>query len=159
MATGLKNGDMLPQMQLKSTSGVNVTNTKLIGKNILLFIYPKDDSSSCVKEAKGFSDFKDSFLKKDVEIYGLSKDSIESHIKFINKHNLKIELLSDESTSFIQAIGAWVEKSMYGKKFMGVERTTILVSTDGRVSNLWRKVKVPGHVEQVLDFLENVSGD
>ena len=150
----LKEGDNLPKFHIMSTNGNSKTNEDFEGKPTLFFIYPKDDTTSCTKEAKNFSDFKQKFLDIGVEVYGISKDSIESHKKFINKHSLNIELLSDAELNFITLIGAWVEKSMYGKKYMGVERTSILVSKTGKILKIWEKVRVPGHVQEVLNFLE-----
>ena len=150
----VKEGDPLPEFEVISCIGKNKTKEDFIGVSTLFFIYPKNDTSSCTKEAKDFSDYNTQFLNYGVEVYGVSKDNIESHKKFINKHSLNIELLSDERLSFIKAIGSWVEKSMYGKKYMGVERTSVLVSKDGKVLKIWEKVRVKGHVQDVFDFLE-----
>ena len=151
----LQDGDMLLPFKLNSSAGKVITNDDLLGRKTILFIYSKDGTASCTKEAQNFSNVKQKFLNLNAEIYGISKDSITLHKKFINKFNLKIDLLSDETAEFITSIGSWVEKSMYGKKYMGTERTTILISEKGRILQIWRKVRVPGHVEEVLSFVEN----
>jgi peroxiredoxin Q/BCP len=152
----LQEGDLLPDFELYSTSGQFLTKTNILGKNALFFIYPKDDTSSCTNEAKGFSEYKPALTANGVEVFGISKDSIESHQKFISKHSLTVELLSDENLTFISSIGAWVEKTMYGKKYMGVERTSLLVSETGKIVKIWRKVRVKGHVTEVLaKIIEN----
>ena len=150
----LVDGDFLPQFELLSTSLNVVTNKQISGKNTLLFIYPKDDTASCTKEVKDFSNCKQSFINLNLGLYGISKDNIASHKKFMLKHSLQVELLSDETISFIKAIGSWVEKSMYGKKYLGVERTSLLISKNNKIIKIWRKVKVPGHVQEVLNFAE-----
>ena len=154
----LNEGDSLPSINLKSSNGAIITNKALLNKNILFFIYPKDNSPSCTKEARGFSEYEQRFAKLGVKIYGVSNDTILSHEKFINKYSLSTELLSDESNEFISSVGAWVEKSMYGKQYMGIERTTILLSTEGKISKLWRKVRVPGHVEEVFEVVTQNLG-
>ena len=153
----MKEGDTLPEFQIMSTVGTEKTNEDFIGSATLFFIYPKNDTNSCTKEAKNFSDSKQKFLDLGIKIYGVSKDTIESHKKFKAKHALNIELLSDSKLHFITAIGAWVEKSMYGKKYMGVERTTILVTKNGKIWKIWKKVRVPRHVQEVLNFLEQAK--
>jgi peroxiredoxin Q/BCP len=149
-----KEGDVLPEFELVSTSGQSLTNHTILGRNILFFIYPKDDTSSCTKEAQSFSENKKDFIANGVEVYGVSKDSLQSHIKFISKYSLNIELLSDVNCAFISSIGAWVEKSMYGRNYMGVERTSLLVSEQGKILKIWRKVRVPGHVQEVLQNIK-----
>ncbi len=148
-------GTELPDFELPSSHGVLKTKNDLVGKNTVLFIYPKDDTSSCTKEAKDFSTHRSNFLELDVKVIGVSKDTVKSHNKFIDKYALDIELLSDENIEFIGSVGSWVEKSMYGKTYMGVERTTILVSKTGKIIKIWRKVKVPGHVKDVLTFTKD----
>lgn len=153
----IKEGDLLPDFQLHSTSGKLVTQKTILGKMVLLFIYPKDDTSSCTKESLAFSENNQEFTINEVDVFGVSKDSIESHRKFIAKYSLEVELLSDESVTFISSIGSWVEKTMYGKKYMGVERTSILVSEEGKILKIWRKVRVPGHVQEVLQIIRENS--
>ena len=114
----LQEGDLLPDFELNSTSGDSLTRNNLIGKNVVFFIYPKDNTSSCTEEAQCFSENKMAFTANGVEVFGVSKDSLTSHTKFILKNSLTIELLSDENLTFISSIGAWVEKTMYGKKYI-----------------------------------------
>ena len=153
-AKTLNEGDSLPEFQLLSTSGLTITNKDTEDKNIIIFIYSKNDTSSCTKEAKSFSDCHQNFLDLDVKIFGVSRDTVASHKKFSSKYSLNLELLSDENAEFICNVGSWVEKSMYGKKYMGIDRTTILISKDGKVLKIWRKVRVPGHVPEVLNFVK-----
>ncbi|MFN3230082.1 MAG: peroxiredoxin [Asticcacaulis sp.] len=123
----------------------------LKGQAFVLFFYPKDDTSGCTKEAIGFSEVRDQFDSVGVQVIGVSNDTLASHEKFSKKHNLTVHLASAYETDMISRYGAWVEKSMYGKKYMGIERSTVLIDAEGRVQGLWRKVKVPGHVQTVLD--------
>ena len=149
-------GDTAPEIELPSSSGNTV---KLPGsKPFVLFFHPKDDTPGCTTEAKGFSSVKDQFSSLGIEIYGLSPDPVKKHDKFITKHDLTVELLSDQELSALQAYGVWVEKRMYGRTYMGVERSTFLVSEDGIVLELWRKVRVKGHVEAVLEAAQNQFG-
>ena len=152
----IKSGDLLPDFELISTTGRLVNINSVAGKTVLFFIYPKDDTTSCTKEAQNFSNYKAQFTKLGVEVFGISKDSIQSHNKFSSKYALTVELLSDESVHFIKSIGAWVEKKMYGKTYMGVERTTLLISEQGKALKVWRKVRVPGHVEEVLETIKKL---
>lgn len=121
------------------------------GKVLVLYFYPKDDTTGCTKEAIDFSAHLDAFSAAGAEILGVSKDSVASHTKFAAKHELKVRLGSDPSGKVTEAYGAWVEKSMYGRKYMGIERCTFLIGKDGTIAALWRKVKVPGHAEAVLE--------
>ncbi len=121
------------------------------GRKLVVYFYPKDDTSGCTKEAIAFTGLKDAFEAADTVILGVSKDSLESHAKFASKHGLGILLGSDPDGRMIEAFGAWVEKSMYGKSYMGIDRSTFLISRDGVIAEVWRKVKVPGHAEQVLE--------
>jgi len=120
------------------------------GKMLILYFYPKDDTSGCTKEAQEFSALAPIFAKAGAVIVGLSKDSEKSHAKFIAKYDLKVSLGSDESGDVCEAFGVWVEKSMYGKKYMGIERSTFLIDAQGKIARVWRKVKVPGHAADVL---------
>ena len=149
-------GNVLPKFELTSTTGKTINEKDILGKNTLLFIYPKDGTKSCTLEAQEFSNCKKSFAALGIQVFGISGDSIASHKKFLNKYDLDLELLSDEDLSFIQLIGSWVEKSMYGKKYMGIERTTVLVSKEGKVLKIWRKVRVRDHVNQVLAFAKKI---
>ncbi len=120
------------------------------GKPMILFFYPKDDTPGCTTEAKGFTETKPAFADLGVEIVGLSPDTVQKHDKFIAKHDLGVTLASDEEKSTLQAYGVWVEKSMYGRTYMGVERSTFLIDGKGKVLEVWRKVKVKGHVDAVF---------
>lgn len=122
----------------------------------VLFLYPKDMTSGCTIEAQGFRDMKKVFESLNISLWGLSKDSVKSHVKFCEKEALNFTLLSDEETKLIQALGAWQEKSMYGKKYMGTDRCTFIIQ-DEKIIKEWRNVKVTGHVEEVLDFCKNFA--
>ena len=123
---------------------------------IVLFFYPRDNTSGCTKEAKDFTENLDLFDKAKVNIFGISKDSSESHEKFIKKQNLAISLLSDKNGTVCEDFGVWKEKSMYGKTYMGIERSTFIIDGSGLVIKEWRKVKVPGHVNEVLQVIESI---
>ena len=147
----LDRGDAMPEFDLPTDGGGFVSTEKLKGKPYVLYLYPKDDTSGCTKEAQGFTARKGDFAAAGVEIIGLSKDDVASHDKFKQKYDLDLTLASDTEGKLVEALGAWVEKSMYGKKYMGIDRSTFLVDGEGRIVRVWRKVKVPGHVEEVLD--------
>ena len=144
-------GTKAPDFTLPTDGGGSVTLSALSGKPVVVYFYPKDDTSGCTKEAVGFSEVKDQFDALGVTIIGISPDSAAKHDKFIAKYDLTITLAADEEKTVAEAYGVWVEKSMYGKKYMGVERSTFLVAGDGTIAKAWRKVKVPGHVDEVLD--------
>ncbi|MCV6601519.1 MAG: thioredoxin-dependent thiol peroxidase, partial [Cohaesibacter sp.] len=137
-------------------NGQSVNLADLKGKPFVLFFYPKDNTPGCTKEACGFRDAMPDFSSLDCAVYGVSKDSEKSHVKFIEKHELNFSLLVDADVELAEALGVWKEKSMYGKKYMGIERSTFLVGADGVVKNVWRKVKVAGHVEEVLKALKEI---
>lgn len=143
-------GDKAPDFTLPSDSGGSVSLKKLKGRKVVLYFYPKDDTPGCTKEACGFRDSLPDFGKVDAEIIGVSKDSPAKHDKFKAKFELPFTLASDEDGSACEAYGTWVEKSMYGRKYMGIDRATFLIDEKGVVRGVWRKVKVPGHVETVL---------
>jgi len=143
-----------PDFTLPVTGGDTVTLSNLRGQRVVLFFYPRDDTSGCTKESIAFSALAQEFADAGCHVYGISKDSIASHDKFIAKHGLTIPLLSDETDTVCEAYGVWKEKSMYGKKFMGIERSTFLIDTTGQVVQDWRKVKVPGHAEAVLEAVK-----
>lgn len=126
------------------------------GQPLVLYFYPKDDTSGCTKEAIGFSESLKAFEKLDIPVIGVSKDSLESHIKFRKKHRLKIALGSDPETEMAKAWGVWGEKVLYGRKYMGMERATFLVDAKGVIARAWHKVKVPGHVEAVLEAAKSL---
>ena len=143
-------GKAAPDFTLPTDGGGEVSLSGLKGKNVIVYFYPKDDTPGCTKEACGFRDAMPDFSGADAEIIGVSKDSVAKHDKFKNKYELNFTLASDESCEMIESYDAWVEKSMYGKKYMGIDRSTVLIDKDGVVRAHWKKVKVPGHVEAVL---------
>ena len=140
-----------PDFTLPGTAGGDVTLSDLKGQPVVLFFYPRDDTPGCTKESIGFSESRTDFEAAGAKVFGISKDSLASHEKFAAKRDLQIPLLSDEHGSVCENYGVWKEKNMYGKKYMGIERTTYLIATDGTVAQVWNKVKVPGHVEAVLE--------
>ena len=154
MMSSLETGAPAPDFTLPADGGRTISLSELKGKNVVLYLYPRDDTPGCTKEAIGFTEHLDAFTALNTVILGLSKDTPTKHDKFIAKHDLKVGLLSDEDGSVIEAYGSWVEKSMYGKKSMGIERSTFLIGTDGTLKQIWRKVKVPGHVEAVLEAVK-----
>ena len=151
MTNDLLIGKPLPNFELQTSNNKLLKAIDLKGKLKLIFIYPKNDTSGCTKENILFSENIKEFDKLKINLFGLSKDSVESHIKFIKKYNLKIELISDPDIKLIKDLGSWVKKSMYGKEYMGVERSTFLIDQNNKIVEIWRKVKVSGHVEKVLN--------
>ncbi len=149
-AKRLEEGDKAPEFSLPGAGGEKHGLASYKGKKLALYFYPKDDTSGCTKEAIEFNGLRDKFAKAGTAILGVSPDSEKSHDKFRTKYELKIPLASDETKAMLSAYGVWVEKSMYGRKYMGVERTTFLVDGKGQIAKVWRKVKVPGHAEEVL---------
>ena len=150
----LEIGDQAPDFTLPANDGKSITLSDHKGQNIVLFFYPKDDTSGCTKECIAFSEYKEKFESLNVKLIGLSKDSVKSHDKFINKHNLTIDLVSDEECKTLEAYGSWVEKSMYGKKYMGADRSTFIIDKAGKLVSIYRKVKVTDHVTKVLKEVE-----
>ncbi len=146
----IEEGDPAPEVELALDDGRTITLSALKGRPVVLYFYPKDDTPGCTTEAKDFTCLAADFKKAGAEVIGVSPDSSKSHLKFRDKYALDVQLASDESTQVATAFGTWVEKSMYGKKYMGVERSTFVIDTSGKVANAWRKVKVAGHAEQVL---------
>ena len=140
-----------PDFTLPSTGGGDVTLSALEGAPVVLFFYPRDDTPGCTTEAIGFSADLDAFEAAGTKVFGISRDPMVKHDKFTAKHDLTVPLLSDEHGNVTEDYGVWVEKNMYGKKSMGIERATYLIGADGTIARIWRKVKVPGHVEEVLD--------
>jgi len=146
----LKAGDKAPDFTLPSDGNGKISLSKLKGKKVILYFYPKDDTSGCTAEACGFRDNLPKFAKSDAVVIGISRDNVASHDKFKKKYDLPFQLASDEDGKVCGAYGTWIEKSMYGRKYMGIERATFLIDAKGAIRNIWRKVKVPGHVEEVL---------
>ena len=140
-----------PDFTLPATGGSDVTLSALQGSPVVLFFYPRDDTPGCTKESIGFSESLAAFDAAGAKVFGISRDSMAKHDKFTAKHDLTVPLLSDEDGSVTEAYGVWVEKNMYGKKSMGIERATYLIAADGSIAQIWRKVKVAGHVEVVLE--------
>jgi peroxiredoxin Q/BCP len=146
----LQIGDIAPDFTLPTDGGGELTLSRMRGKQVVLYFYPKDDTSGCTKEACDFREKIQEFEKAGVVVLGLSPDSVQRHDKFKAKYDLPFSLIADEEKISLEAYGVWVEKSMYGRKYMGVERSTFLIDTEGRIKASWRKVKVPGHVDAVL---------
>ncbi len=143
-------GTLAPDAVFTTPDGKSSKASDYRGKILILYFYPKDDTSGCTKEAQEFSVLASQFANAGAVVVGISKDSEKSHGKFITKYDLKVALGSDESGAVCEAFGVWVEKSMYGKKYMGIERSTFLIDAQGKIVQLWRKVKVPGHAAEVL---------
>ncbi len=146
----LKPGDKAPNFKLATDGGGETSLSGLKGQPFVLYFYPKDDTAGCTKEAIGFSENYRKFHGLGLSVIGVSKDSVASHDRFKAKYDLKLTLGSDPETAAAQAYGVWGEKSMYGRKYMGMERATFLIDAKGVIREIWRKVKVPGHVEAVL---------
>lgn len=143
-------GDAVPAMTLRLSDG-SAIDIGEPGGPLVLYFYPKDDTSGCTREAQDFSERAGDFAKAGARVVGVSRDPMKKHDKFIAKYELKVPLASDEDGALSAAFGTWVEKSMYGRKYMGMERATFLIGSDGRVIRAWRKVKVPGHAAEVLE--------
>jgi thioredoxin-dependent peroxiredoxin len=147
----LQPGDAAPDFSLPATGGGTISLAKLKGRKAVLYFYPKDDTSGCTLEAQNFNALRGEFQAAETELIGVSPDSLKSHDKFRSKYGLDLTLAADEGKDMLQAYGVWAEKSMYGRKYMGVERTTMLIDRDGRIAKMWSKVSVPGHAEEVLE--------
>lgn len=154
--TELTIGAPAPDFTLPRDGGGTVSLAAFRGKAVVLFFYPKDDTSGCTAESIAFTALSGDFEAAGAVIIGLSPDSVKSHDKFAKKHSLSVILASDEEKATLSAYGVWVEKSMYGRKYMGVERTTVLIDKDGNLARVWEKVKVPGHAEEVLDAVKSL---
>jgi peroxiredoxin Q/BCP len=157
MATELNPGDIAPDVTLTTPEGGTLTLAQLRGRPLVLYFYPKDDTSGCTREALDFSHLKAAFDSAGVDILGVSKDPPAKHVKFATKHGLTISLASDEDGAVCEAFGTWIEKSLYGRKYMGIDRATFLIDKEGRIAKIWRKVKVPGHAEAVLAAAETLA--
>ena len=156
MTKELAPGDRAPAFRLETDKDGQISSAALKGKPYVLYFYPKDNTTGCTKEAVNFSAAQRKFAALGVEIVGISKDSVESHGKFREKYQLAITLASDIELKAASSYGVWVEKSLYGRKFMGMERATFLVDGKGVIRHVWRKVKVPGHVEAVLSAAKSL---
>lgn len=147
----LREGDNAPDFNLPTDSGKNLSLNELLGKkNIVIYFYPKDDTPGCTIEAKDFRDKIDEFSSLDTVIIGVSKDNIKCHANFKTKYSLPFSLISDENAEMLKSYGVWVEKSMFLKKYMGIERSTFLIDKKGKIVKVWRNVKVSGHADDVL---------
>lgn len=158
MAKALKEGDQAPDFDLPTDGDGSFRLGKQRGKAVVVYFYPKDDTSGCTLEAIDFSGRKADFEKAGATIIGISPDSVRDHDKFKAKHDLTISLAADEEKATAEAYGVWIEKSMYGRKYMGVDRSTFLVDQKGKLARIWRKVKVEGHVQEVLDAAKALRG-
>ena len=144
-------GDPVPDVKLLTVDGKEISPTDFRGQKLVLYFYPKDDTSGCTAEAQAFSALAPEFEKVNAWVLGVSKDDAKKHAEFIEKYDLKVALATDADGSFCEAFGTWIEKSMYGRKYMGIDRATFLIDRDGLVKRVWRKVKVPGHAQDVLE--------
>jgi thioredoxin-dependent peroxiredoxin len=153
----LKIGDLAPDVAFVKMDGTKSSIGAHNGRILVLYFYPKDDTTGCTKEAKEFSLLMNDFSALGSDILGISKDSVKSHAKFSGKYDLTIPLGSDEVGAVCDAFGVWVEKSMYGRQYMGIERATFLVAADGKIARMWRKVKVAGHAAEVLEAVKGMA--
>lgn len=149
-------GDLAPDFALAGDRG-EIRLSSLRGRPVVVYFYPKDDTSGCTKEAIAFTELLPEFAKRNAVVIGISPDGVAAHAKFRSKYALGVELAADPDKAVLEAYGVWVEKSMYGRKYMGVERTTLLVGADGKIAAIWRKVKVPGHADAVLKAVDALS--
>ncbi len=150
-------GKKAPDFTLESSSGTMLNLSSLKGKRVVLYFYPKDDTSGCTLEAKEFRDAAEKFNEAGAIVLGISPDSVISHCKFISKHGLNFQLLADPDHSVAEKYCVWAEKSMYGKKYMGIVRTTFLIGNDGKIEHVWSKVKPQGHAEEVLQVINSIK--
>ena len=150
-------GDKAPDFELPNDSGTIQTLRSFSGKKLVLYFYPKDDTTGCTKEAIDFNSLRREFEKTGAVVVGVSPDSTASHVKFKSKHKLDLDLVSDEAKSMLEAYGVWAQKSMYGRSYMGVERTTFLIAPDGTIAKIWNKVKVPDHAAEVLAAAKSMA--
>ncbi len=154
----IEEGKKAPAFKLKNQDGETISLDTFKGKKVVLYFYPKDNTSGCTAEACNFRDEFPKFKNIDAIILGVSPDSVDSHKKFADKFKLPFNLLSDEKKGVLEKYGVWKEKSMYGRKYMGVERTTVVIDGNGKVSKIFNKVKVPNHNKEVMDALKNIEG-
>lgn len=156
MSKAIEEGAKAPAFTLEMDSGEKIALKDLKGQKVVLYFYPKDDTPGCTKEAIAFSEDIAKFKRAGASIIGVSKDSVAKHQKFKDKHGLKVALGADETGEVVEKYGVWVEKNMYGRKYMGIERSTFLIDGKGVVQNIWRKVKVAGHSEAVLEAVKSL---
>lgn len=154
----LTEGDKAPDFDLATDGGGRISLSALKGGVAVIFFYPKDDTSGCTKEAIAFTGLKGEFEAAGATIIGISPDSAASHDRFKAKHDLEVTLGADPDKTVLNDYGVWVEKSMYGRKYMGVERSTFVIDSDGNIAKVWRKVRVPGHAEKVLEAVKSIGG-
>jgi peroxiredoxin Q/BCP len=152
----INEGDKAPSLTMTASDGSEV-NLASPGQPLVVYFYPKDDTSGCTREAQDFTELAGDYNKAGVKVVGVSRDPMRKHEKFISKYDLAVPLASDEDGKISDAFGTWVEKSMYGRKYMGMERATYLIGADGKVLRAWRKVKVPGHAQEVLKAATSAS--
>jgi peroxiredoxin Q/BCP len=153
----LNEGDPVPDVKLEAMDGRTISPADFSGNKLVLYFYPKDDTSGCTREAQDFTTLAGEFERAGTWILGVSKDDAKKHAKFTDKYELKVPLATDTDGSVCEAFGTWVEKSMYGRKYMGIDRATFLIDRDGVVKRVWRKVKVPGHAEEVLKAAQDLA--
>ena len=151
----IEEGDRAPALTVEGSDGGNVDLSDP-GQPLVLYFYPKDDTSGCTREAQDFTSLAPQFREAGVKVVGVSRDPMKKHEKFISKYDLTVPLASDEDGKISGAFGTWVQKSMYGRKYMGMERATFLIDSEGRVARIWRKVKVPGHAQEVLEAAKSL---
>ena len=156
MTNELKIDDTIPTFVLPLSDDTLLNSKELKKKLYIIYFYPKDNTPGCTNEAKDFSSFVEKFKKLDVDVIGVSKDSIKKHVNFIEKQSLKIKLASDETGEVIESFGVWVEKKMYGRSYMGIERSTFIVSRNGKILEVFRKVKVKNHAQLVLERVQEI---
>jgi thioredoxin-dependent peroxiredoxin len=149
-------GDKAPAIRVTASDGSSV-DLSAPGRPLVLYFYPKDDTSGCTREAQDFTVLAGEYAKAGVTVLGVSRDAMKKHEKFIAKYDLAVPLVADEDGRISEAFGTWVEKSMYGRKYMGMERATYLIAADGRVLKAWRKVKVPNHAQEVLEAAKSLT--
>lgn len=152
----VQDGDKAPKFKLPGSGGTEIDLGAYKGQPVVVYFYPKDDTSGCTKEALAFTELAEAFAEAGAVVIGVSPDSAQKHDKFIAKHDLNVLLAADEDHAVSEAYGVWVEKSMYGKKYMGIERSTFLIDGKGKIAKSWRKVKVPGHAEGVLEAVKEL---
>jgi len=150
-------GDPVPDVKLEAMDGRTISPADFGGNKLVLYFYPKDDTTGCTREAQDFTALAEEFEKAGTWILGVSKDDAKKHAKFTEKYELRVPLATDTDGSVCEAFGTWVEKSMYGRKYMGIDRATFLIDRDGVVKRVWRKVKVPGHAEEVLKAAQDLA--